>query len=76
MRSRALNVGRRRRDPEGNYVAVTDSVVFNKLISKVVELGLDYEVTGDLVVIRGKSWSKMQRLINFARELGIEVLID
>lgn len=71
-----LNVSRSRKDPEGNYVAILSKDAFDGIINKVIELELYYETTGNLVVIKGRSWSKIQKLINYAREVGIEVLID
>ena len=72
---RGLNVSRRK-DPEGNYVVAMDIGTYELLKSSLGRLGLNVEVMGNVVVIRDRSWSRINKLINVARELGINVNED
>lgn len=63
----------RRRDPEGNYIVVMKVKDYENVKDKVNELGLVVELASDLVLIKSKSWSKVSRLINYARSRGIKV---
>lgn len=70
-----LNVSRRK-EPGGNYVAVMDRETYERLKSTISKLGLDVEVTGNIAIVKDKSWNHMRRLMNTARELGINVNED
>ena len=72
VRVRGLNVGRRR-DPGGNYVITMDLETYGLLRQWVDRLGLSVEVMGNVVVVRDRSWSRIERLVNAARGLGITV---
>ncbi|WP_252900768.1 hypothetical protein [Vulcanisaeta sp. JCM 14467] len=75
MRVRGLNVGRRR-DPGGNYVVTMDLETYELLKQLINRLGLSVETVGNVVIVRDKSWSRIRRLVNSARELGISVYED
>ncbi|WP_148678336.1 hypothetical protein [Vulcanisaeta distributa] len=74
-RVKGLNVGRRK-DPEGNYVVAMDLETYELLRQSINKLGLNTEFMGNAVVVRDKSWSRISRLVNIARELGINVNED
>ncbi len=75
VRVRGLNVGRRR-DPEGNYVVVMDLETYELLKQSISRLGLSVESLGGAVVIRDRSWSRIDRLLRIARGMGITVNED
>ncbi|WP_460173584.1 hypothetical protein [Vulcanisaeta sp. JCM 14467] len=75
VRVRGLNVGRRR-DPGGNYVVTMDLETYELLKQLINRLGLSVETVGNVVIVRDKSWSRIRRLVNSARELGISVYED
>ncbi len=72
---RGLNVSRRR-DPVGNYVVAMDIETYELLKPSLGKLGLNAEVMGSVVIIRDRSWSRINKLINVARELCISVNED
>jgi len=73
--ARGLNVSRRK-DPSNNYVVIMDRETYEKLRDSLVKLGLNFETVGNIVIIRDRSWSRIEKLINKARELSIDVFID
>ena len=75
VRVRGLNVGRRR-DPGNNYVVTMDLETYELLKQSINKLGLSIETVGNVVIVRDKSWSRIRRLVNAARELGINVYED
>ena len=75
VRVRGLNVGRRR-DPGNNYVVTMDLETYELLKQSINRLGLSVETVGNVVIVRDKSWSRIKRLVNAARELGISVNED
>lgn len=75
VRVRGLNVSRRK-DPEGNYVVVMDMNSYELLKSSISKLGVNVEFMGNVVIIRDRSWSRINKLINTARELSINVNED
>ncbi|MCX8137386.1 hypothetical protein [Pyrobaculum aerophilum] len=58
----------RRRTPDGYYVVVLG------LYAKAV-LGVDAEPAGRFYIYKTKSWQEVLRLVNKARELGLDVKI-
>ncbi|WP_446753019.1 hypothetical protein [Vulcanisaeta sp. JCM 16161] len=66
----------RRKDPEGNYVVAMDLETYELLNQSINRLGLDVEFMGNIVVVRDRSWSRINKLVNIARELGINVNDD
>ncbi|MCG2865296.1 MAG: hypothetical protein L7H04_05455 [Vulcanisaeta sp.] len=70
-----LNVSRRK-DPGNYYVAIMDKATYTKLSDALRRLGLLPEEAGNIVIVRDRSWSRIKRLINIARELGINVVED
>ena len=75
VRVRGLNVGRRR-DPGNNYVVTMDLETYELLKQSINRLGLSVETVGNVVIVKDKSWSRIKRLVNAARELGISVYED
>ncbi|MGC8543780.1 MAG: hypothetical protein ACP5NQ_07535 [Vulcanisaeta sp.] len=53
-----------------------DRETYEKLRDSLVKLGLNFETVGNIVIIRDRSWSRIEKLINKARELSIDVFID
>ncbi|MGC8606431.1 MAG: hypothetical protein ACP5GZ_03780 [Vulcanisaeta sp.] len=75
VRVRGVNVSRRK-DPEGNYVVVMDIETYELLEPSLSKLGLNAEFMGNVVIIRDRSWSRINKLMNIARELGINLNED
>ena len=71
----SLNVSRRR-DPQGFYVAVIGREKVTTIIDAVEELGLDIERSGDVIMIRSKSWAKLASLMSRAKARGLRVIDD
>jgi hypothetical protein len=53
-----------------------DKATYTKLSDALRRLGLLPEEAGNIVIVRDRSWSRIKRLINIARELGINVVED
>ncbi|MFB6471063.1 MAG: hypothetical protein TU36_007540 [Vulcanisaeta sp. AZ3] len=75
MRLRGLNVSRRK-DPEGNYVVTMDLETYDKLKDSIIRLGLISESLGNVIIVRSYAWNRVRKLVNVARELGINVHSD
>ena len=75
VRVRGVNVSRRK-NPEGNYVVAMDLETYESLKQSINRLGLSVEAVGGVVLVKDKSWSRIKRLMNTARELGINVNED
>ncbi|GGP19276.1 hypothetical protein GCM10007981_02310 [Thermocladium modestius] len=71
----SLNVSRRR-DPQGFYVAIIGKERAAIIIDAVEELGLDIESSGDVIMIRSKSWAKLASLMSRAKARGLRVIND
>ena len=65
---------RKVRGPDGFFTVVMGIEVFRLIEDKVRELGLTNEVLGDMVLVKGKSWSSISRLLQYARSKGITVI--
>ncbi|GAB6948312.1 hypothetical protein JCM16161A_24420 [Vulcanisaeta sp. JCM 16161] len=53
-----------------------DLETYELLNQSINRLGLDVEFMGNIVVVRDRSWSRINKLVNIARELGINVNDD
>ncbi|GAB6945125.1 hypothetical protein JCM14467A_19070 [Vulcanisaeta sp. JCM 14467] len=53
-----------------------DLETYELLKQLINRLGLSVETVGNVVIVRDKSWSRIRRLVNSARELGISVYED
>ncbi len=69
----ALNVGRKR-DPRGNYVAVTDVKTYEVLKDVISMLEMEVENSGNVVFIASRSWSRMSKLMREAESRGVKVM--
>ncbi|GEM_PF-617406 len=67
-----INVGRKR-TPDGYFVAILDSEAYGKLREYLSKLGLQVEQYGNIIIVKSKSWSSLEKLINIARSLGVQV---
>ncbi|WP_291766637.1 hypothetical protein [Caldivirga sp. UBA161] len=67
---------RKVRGPDGFFTVAMGIEVFKLIEDKVKELGLTSEVLGDVVLVKGKSWSSISRLLQYARSKGINVIED
>lgn len=64
------------RDPQGNFVALTISVVWRNLEPKLTAHdldGIEVELSGEKVLLKSRSRAKLKALIEKARALGIIV---
>ncbi|WP_243678664.1 hypothetical protein [Vulcanisaeta distributa] len=57
-------------------MAAMDLETYESLSQLINKLGLNAEFMGNVVVVRDKSWSRIYKLVNKARELGINVNED
>ncbi len=69
----SLNISRKK-DPQGFYVAIIGREGAAVIIDAVEELGLDIERSGDIIVIRSKSWAKLTSLMLRAKTRGLRVI--
>ena len=68
-----IHIGRKR-DPQGYYVALMSVTTFEKLKDVISRLGVQFEIVGNLVFIKSKSWMNIQKIVNICHERGIRVL--
>ncbi len=67
-----LNVGRKK-TPDGYFVAVLDSEAYSKLKDHICRLGLTVEDCGNFIIVKSRSWSIIEKLMNIAKGLGVQV---
>ncbi|MFP3310335.1 MAG: hypothetical protein RXO26_00760 [Caldivirga sp.] len=75
LRLDAINV-RRVKGPDGYFTVAMGVVVYRLIEDKVHELGLGVELIGDVVIVKAKSWSSINKLLNYARSMGISIIED
>ncbi|MDT7902821.1 MAG: hypothetical protein RQ838_02000 [Caldivirga sp.] len=75
LRLDAINV-RRVKGPDGYFAAAMGIGVYRLIEGKVHELGFRVELIGDVAIVKAKSWSSINRLINYARSMGISIIED
>lgn len=75
LRLNAINA-RRVRGADGYYTLAMGIDVYRLIEAKVSELGLSSELVGNIALVKAKSWSSIDRLIKYARSMGINVIED
>lgn len=67
----------RRRDPQGNFVALTTLSVWKLLEPKLSAIddldGVEVDFAGEKVLLKSKSRARLKAIMNKARALGISV---
>ncbi len=68
-----LHIGRKR-DPQGYYVAVLNVRTYELLREAIEKLNIQIERAGDIVFLKSRSWTSMNKLTNICETRGIKVL--
>jgi hypothetical protein len=53
-----------------------DLETYDKLKDSIIRLGLISESLGNVIIVRSYAWNRVRKLVNVARELGINVHSD